>query len=252
MLDADRKPFAQMLATTFTVYGRPVPDSNAMHVWFRLLQEFDLHVVQLAFDHYVATEPKFPPTPAQIRESLGAGKGDSRPGADEAWAIALTSRDEAETVVWTPEIAEAFGVCRPVLDMGDEVGARMAFKDAYNRVIQAARLRNAPVQWVASIGFDADRREEVLRKAETAGLLPAPQVAALLPPPAGEMTPGQAEIARANTAKLKAMLADALAAKQAQAEARAQAERDRQAALKAESAAKVHAYEEAHGLRQLH
>lgn len=248
MLDADRKPFAQMLATTFTVYGRPVPDSNAMHVWFRLLQEFDLHVVQLAFDHYVATEPKFPPTPAQIRESLGAGKGDSRPGADEAWAIALTSRDEAETVVWTPEIAEAFGVCRPVLDMGDEVGARMAFKGAYERIIQAARLQNKPVEWQASIGFDPERREQVLRKAEVAGLLPAAQIAALLPPPEPEMTEDEMEEARRHTAALKAMLADAMAQGHARREAKARAERERLAAMKAEAAAKAQAYEETHGL----
>src|SRR5690606_32724284 len=111
-----------MLTTTFTVYSRPAPDSNAMRVWFRLLEQFPLEMVQRAFDHFVATEPKFPPTPAAIRDLLGAN-ADNRPGVDEAWAIALTSRDEAETIVWTAETAEAFAACRPVLDMGDEVGA---------------------------------------------------------------------------------------------------------------------------------
>lgn len=252
MLDSDKQAFAQTLATTFAVYGRQTPDSNTMHVWFRLLSQFDLRIVQQAFDHFVATEPKFPPTPAQIREMLGAGRNDGRPTPDEAWAIALASRDEADTIVWTPEIAEAFSVCRPVLDLGDEVGARMAFKGAYDRIIQAARLQNKPVVWQASIGFDPERREQVLRKAEVAGLLPAAQIAALLPPPEPEMTEAQLEVSRRNTAMLKTMLAEAMAERQARNEARRRAEKERLAAMKADAAAKVQAYEESHGLHQLH
>ena len=37
---------------------------------------------------------------------------DGRPGADEAWAIALGALDEADTVVWTDEMAEAFAIAR--------------------------------------------------------------------------------------------------------------------------------------------
>ena len=241
MLDSDKSAFAQMLTTTFTVYSRPAPDSNAMRVWFRLLEQFPLEMVQRAFDHFVATEPKFPPTPAAIRDLLGAN-ADNRPGVDEAWAIALTSRDEAETIVWTTETAEAFAACRPVLDMGDEVGARMAFKDAYGRITGAAKQRGEPVRWVASVGFDKARREAVLRKAESAGLLPAPQVAALLPPPEPEMTPEQLEIARANTAKLKAMLAGVTASRQERHEAANERERLRLAARKALQAEWVSRY----------
>lgn len=248
MWDSDKQPFAQMLVATFAVYGRQAPDSNTMRIWFRLLEQFDLADVQRAFDGYVATEPKFPPTPAQIREMLGAGRNDGRPTPDEAWAIALDSRDEADTIVWTPEIAEAFSICRPVLDLGDEVGARMAFKGAYERIIQAARLQNKPVEWQASIGFDPERREQVLRKAEVAGLLPAAQIAALLPPPEPKMTEDEMEEARRHTAALKAMLAEAMAEGHAKREAKARAERERLAAMKAEAAAKAQAYEETHGL----
>jgi len=242
VLDSDKSAFAQMLTTTFTVYSRPAPDSNAMRVWFRLLEQFPLEMVQRAFDHFVATEPKFPPTPAAIRDLLGAN-ADNRPGVDEAWAIALTSRDEAETIVWTTETAEAFAACRPVLDMGDEVGARMAFKDAYGRICGTAKQRGEPVRWVASVGFDKARREAVLRKAESAGLLPAPQVAALLPPPEPELTEAEKEIARQHTKKLMEMLAQGRANRDADMAAAAQASRDRVAAEKAEIAAKVEKYQ---------
>lgn len=249
MLETDKKPFAEMLATTFTVYGRQAPDSNAMRVWFRLLAQFDLQAVQRAFDHYVATEPKFPPTPAGIRDLLGANQ-DHRLSADEAWALALTSIDEAETVVWTNEIAEAFGACRAVLDAGDKIGARMAFRDAYTRITDAAKQRGERPEWLASLGFDPDRREQVLRQATESGLLPAQQVAALLPPPETAMTPEQEAEARSNTARLKAMLEASMSKpagpSQAEVEARETAQR------KAEVAAKVKAYEAAHGSSTVH
>lgn len=245
---ADLERFTELLAGVFDAYSRQAPMSETQELWWRLLQGYEFAAVSAAFTRYVATEPKFPPTPAQIREMLGAGKGDGRPGADEAWAIALASRDEADTVVWTQEIAEAFGACRPVLDLGDEVGARMAFKDAYTRIIGAARLRNEPAQWVASVGFDPVRREKALRQAESAGLLAAPQVAALLPPPETESTPEELAIARENTAKLKAMIAGAMAAKAGEADRRSDERKARNKAQKAAIAQRVDEYRAAHGL----
>ena len=246
MLDSDKMPFAQSLATTFAVYSRPTPDSNTMRVWFSLLSKFELRDVQAALEQYLAKEPKFPPTPAAIRELLGANQS-ARIGADEAWALALASCDEAETVVWTNEIAEAFATCRPVLDRGDEVGARMAFKDAYARITSAAVRAGCEPVWQASLGFDPERRAEALRRAGMANLLPAGYVAAMLPPPEPEMTREQFEIARENTARIKAMLAEAMANKMDHQALRAQAERDRVAALKADAEAKARAYGEANG-----
>lgn len=205
---ADAKEFKGLLAATFDAYSKPAPMATTHTIWWNVLTDYDLDAVRTALGRYVATEPKFPPTPAQILEMLGAGKGDVRPGADEAWAIALTSQDERDTVVWTAETAEAFAACRPVLELGDEVGARMAFKDAYNRLVGTARMQGRPPVWNVSLGFDADRREVVLRKAESAGLLPAPVVAGLLPPPAPEQTPTEAAAARAQLDKIRRMLAD--------------------------------------------
>lgn len=90
---------------------------------------------------------------------------DGRPGKDEAWAIALTSNDEFETVVMTDEIQLALGAAKPVLDAGDKIGARMAFNSAYERLISQAREDRKRANWHVSVGFDANRRVEAIAKA---------------------------------------------------------------------------------------
>jgi len=108
---------------------------------------------------------------------------DGRPGADEAWAQSIRAEDEADTVVWTDDMRQAFSMARPLLELGDKVGARMAFRDAYERIVAEARQLGSPVRWEASLGWDTERRRDVLTKAVTSGLLPASHAAGLLPPP---------------------------------------------------------------------
>ena len=90
---------------------------------------------------------------------------DGRPGKDEAWAIAMTTNDEFETVVLTDEIQLALAAAKPVLDAGDKIGARMAFISAYERFVAQAREDAKPVNWHVSVGFDANRRIQAVTKA---------------------------------------------------------------------------------------
>lgn len=110
---------------------------------------------------------------------------DGRPTADEAWMNALQAEDESATVVWTEETAQAFAIARPALEIRDKIGARMAFKAAYDRLVQQAREDRQPAKWSASLGWDVEQRRRVLEAAvqckrlsasHAAGLLPAPQV----------------------------------------------------------------------------
>ena len=94
--------------------------------------------------------------------------------ANEAWAVAFPALDEAATVVWTPEIAKAFEVARPILEGGDKIGARMAFIPAYDRLIDQAKRESRTPSYEVSSGWDANMREVAMRQAVTAGLLPAP------------------------------------------------------------------------------
>ena len=112
-------------------------------------------------------------TPKVIIEAVDAAMG--RPGANEAWATALSAHDERNTVVWTEEMAQAWEVARPVVQGGDEIGGRMAFKDAYERLVRAARdERRTPVVTV-SVGWDAEQRAAVVEKAVKIGYMPGEQ-----------------------------------------------------------------------------
>lgn len=113
---------------------------------------------------------------------------DGRPGADEAWS--QMPFDEAQSVVWSDEMAAAFGICNSLLLAGDKVAARMAFKDAYTRLVAKARDAGEPVRWTPSLGHDANGRDAVLRAAVEAGRLTlehARELSPMLPAPSAEV-----------------------------------------------------------------
>lgn len=243
MQATDNQAFSRTLDGVFDVYGRQAPSAEARLVWWRILQPYPLEAVSRALGLYTRTEPKYPPTPAQILELLGEGHGDGRPDADEAWSIALQAQDEQATVVWNQDIAAAYGAARPILDAGDEVGARMAFRAAYNRVVTEARRAGQAVQWMPSLGLDAGQRVEVLERAVEHGMLPAPAVAGLLAgPKSDDGAEPDDEVAAANLHRIRSMLADALA-RRGGGSKRVEAERERLQALKAAAAAKVEAHQ---------
>lgn len=179
MLDQDKQQFADVIKATFDSYHREQPMNMTLRLWWEMLGPFDIGSVRAACLKHIATEPKFPPTIGQILEILNAGSKCGRLGAEEAWALAVRACDESETVVMNDDIAQAWGICKPIMDLGDEVGARMAFKESYHRITASAA---GPVKWWPSIGNCPHKRDAALSEAKRQGLLPAPQVAGLLPP----------------------------------------------------------------------
>lgn len=99
---------------------------------------------------------------------------DGRPGPQEAWAMIPTS--ESDSVVWTDEMATAYGV---VCSMTDRVAARMAFIEAYKTTVQKARTESRPVSWRLSPGSDPGNRDKALVEAVNKGRL-TPQRAMML------------------------------------------------------------------------
>lgn len=104
---------------------------------------------------------------------------DGRPGVEEAWS--MLPKSEADSVVWTAEIAEAFGDCLPLIQEGDMIAARMAFKEKYLQLVQTARNEQRSVVWVPSLGHDLTGREQALFHAVEKGRLSQERVKALLP-----------------------------------------------------------------------
>ncbi len=103
---------------------------------------------------------------------------DGHPGVEEAWA--LCPRSESSTVVWTDEIARAYGVAAPLLAQGDQVAGRLAFKEAYTQDVREARDAKRPPRWYASCGHDARERDAVLLQAVELGRLSADYAETLL------------------------------------------------------------------------
>lgn len=90
---------------------------------------------------------------------------DGRPGKDEAWSIGLESSDEYGTAVMTWEIQQAMAAAIPIMNEGDNVGARMAFMSAYERLVRISRQDAKPVEWIVSLGIIPERRAEAIEKA---------------------------------------------------------------------------------------
>lgn len=175
MRQADFDTFARILGGCLGLWNR-VPNPEASAFWFRALEGYDLAAVSAAFSAHVRDPEngKFEPKPAHIVAQIErAMKNDGRPGAEEAWATAFASQPEEETTVWTDETRRAwFDAGRPLVMAGDKVGARMAFKEAYIRLVEEARAALVPVQWQVSEGFDQERKRVAIRRAVDAGLIP--------------------------------------------------------------------------------
>ena len=231
--------FVAMYRDVMGLYGR-APTSTQEAMVFRALAAHDLRAVRAALDAHIRDPQRgrFVPLPADLLAHLdGDATSDGRPGPQEAWAMSLPAADQSRTVVWTAEMSEAWGIAWPVLhEHGDEVGARMAFLEAYTRLVAVARKAGRPVEWTSTLGTDARLRDDALRVAVDAGRLPL----AALPAPAAPQPVGLLELAqrrgvpdhiRAKVAALR------LAETPREAECRQARERDQE--LKAAHAARM-------------
>lgn len=241
----DTPRFMQLLAETLAAYGKPLPEAAMAKAWVANLAPFPLQTVALAMQAYRDENGEFAPVPAGIAKLCKLM--DGRPGAEEAWGIALLSQNEADTVVWTAECAEAFVACRPILVLGDKVGARVAFKEAYVRLVAAARAELRPAVWTASVGWDGVMRAAALGRAAAAGLLPAPPAHALLAGP--DVEPTNDDAARAQLARIRQMLVDGAAEREARRERQFDERIAAEAAERTEREKQVEAYATEHGLR---
>jgi hypothetical protein len=92
---------------------------------------------------------------------------DGRPGIEEAWA--MLPQDEDSSVVWTAEMATAWGIASQLLADGDRIAARMAFKEAYTRLVTQAREAMKPTTWMPSFGHNREGRASAVTDAVRLG-----------------------------------------------------------------------------------
>lgn len=239
MQQADFDNFARVLDAAYALHSKALT-ADARSLFFAALAEFSIADVRKAFSAHLRDPQagRFPPKPADLIGHLrGASADDGRPGAEEAWAIAVTSTDERATVVWTQDMAEAFAIAQPVLAMGDDVGARMAFKESYSRIVAQRRAQGVAPSWSAALGWDSAGREKALVDAVRLNRLPLAKVRHMLPNPEVTLSlefddHASAEVSEEGLARVK----EILSALPTQAELQERASNERVAAEKSHMA----------------
>ena len=184
MTNDDKKAFAELMAMLCEYYQKTV-SALAMKIYWDGLQAYPLAAVEDAIRAHITDEkagkwmPLVADLTAQIRRT---DPGDGHPGPDEAWGIvAKIMSSEAETAALTEEMREGWAACSPVMDLGDEVGARMTFREVYTRAVARSRAASQSPKWSMTLGTSPELRQLGIEAAIKAGRISQERGAALLP-----------------------------------------------------------------------
>lgn len=182
MRKQDGEEFKKLLQGTFSGYEgqRVLLQSDVLAWWWKALEPYSLQNVSAAIALH-SRQSAFKPKPADLIDIIN--QQDGRPTADEAWPMALLAMSEGSTVVWTEETEQSWYHCYPTIEVGDKIGARMAFRQHYQKLIDHARMNGVAAKWNVSLGQDQSHRETTLKLAHQKGFLTKDWVKNLLPSP---------------------------------------------------------------------
>ncbi len=178
MIDSDKRAFAEMYTACCFNYGRDA-SKEAMRLWWSMLAEHDISTVGNALSAHIRSSSRMP-TVNDILELINASNPTmKRPGADEAW---LKTPPEEFSYWATEEMLGAWAVVAEEMhsDRPDKVAARMAFKDAYNRLVDQAKAQGRPVRWQLIRGTRNDNLEDTVREGVRLGYMPSTEADDLL------------------------------------------------------------------------
>lgn len=196
-----KEELVDMITITAEVMGNELKPSAIM-MMVNDLVEYDFQTVVNALDR-CRRELSGRLTLKAILDIVAPGGGWL--SADEAWSLALPARDERNTVIWTDEVRRAWFFALPTLQLGDKVGARMAFIGAYNREVADAKNSGRKPIFTPSIGDDDLLRDAAISQAQERGHLPKPRQVAALPPPTPEEERAMAHNRERISEKLQAL-----------------------------------------------
>lgn len=169
--------FLKAMAILTQIYGRQFSTEEAREIsqiYFDDLSIYPENQVLEALQR-CRRELRTFPTIADVIQRID----DGRPGVEEAWSQLPAS--ESDTVVWTDEMRIAYAASSRIMQRdGDEVAARMAFKETYLKAVLEARTARKPVKWSASLGHDPEQRKRALLLAVEQKRLALPEAHALV------------------------------------------------------------------------
>lgn len=174
-----RRELAESIMLLCAEYDDMKPvEGPRLEMWWEALKDFPDGSVKASTARYLKTG-HFKPQLADIVSGCAAQMASSWIGADEAWA--MMPKSESDSAMLTNEIAQAMAAASPLLEGGDKVAARMAFKDAYGRLVEKAKIEGRQPVFFPSFGTDAPGRVSVLANAVRAGQLTLDRATEVLP-----------------------------------------------------------------------
>lgn len=160
----DEKLAGQILRT-FKICNTKLDKEDRM-IAVTMLTAYPAPAVRAALNRCVL-EVKHALTIAHVVERID----DGRPSLEQAWK--MLPKRESESAMMTTEMQAAFGVCCDLLAVGDFLGARLAFKSEYEKLVATNKARGTAVNWTLSMGTDKAQRNEVIKNAVRKGLMPS-------------------------------------------------------------------------------
>lgn len=182
MVNSDKQAFLSMLVGVGQYYDKAI-SKEVVGIYWNALEKYDYQDVNRAVTVHMA-DPEhgsFMPKIADIVRQIDKIRPDGRISADEAWGV-VCNLGEEHTIVWTEEMKGAYFAALPILEVRDAVGARMAFRQAYERLCAESRISGKQPKWEVSLGQDAAQREHVIIEAVRLGRIPAERAPVYLPP----------------------------------------------------------------------
>lgn len=165
-----REEFAKSLALLKAEYSDMKPiDGERREMWWATLSGYPDGSMLSAVTRHIQTS-SFKPQLNDILKGCDALTDGGWLGVEEAWA--LMPKHESESAMLTDEIAQAIAVATPLIEQGDRVAARMAFKDAYTRLVERAKLEGRQPRYFPSYGTDKHGAVAMLAKAVQVGQIP--------------------------------------------------------------------------------
>jgi hypothetical protein len=212
MKNEDRNRFAEMLLGMADYYQRSLTPAVVEIYWQGLIEYEYEDVAQVCTSHirgnYGGT---FMPKVSDIIASLDADDVNAWPSPDEAWGIAVRTFDEADTCIVCDEIMTARESCEPVMNLGDEVGARMTFRDVFDRQRRAAIANGRKPKWWMTPGHDRTLRAQRLAEAVALKRLPPSVLIGLEAPPTEHPVVAMRRIAADKDGTVRAQAEEAIA-----------------------------------------
>lgn len=166
MIDLDKNKFLEVMTGCAAAYSQSI-EKPKVAIYWETLKDFSITEVSKAVSAHVR-ESKFFPTLAEIITYIPSAQQNKHLGADEAWTIAKQAMNQDNCACVTDQILEAMDIAWDVYSTKDENPARMAFRDAYTRIVKSS---GNPV-WFVSLGNDKTQAEGVALEGVRLGRLP--------------------------------------------------------------------------------